>query len=163
MDKKYKEKMGGRGARPGSEASEQFTSKFGGIWVHSEMSGVYVIAPRDCETSAYGKWSKAYRGGAEGHSEGKRQSHSANSQEARFRKIVSCSHGLVLVDKNEGKSTAENPLGTKASARIVVPGCADQDVLDIRRDSPTACRDAINVLLAISARKKTRKLAITNR
>ena len=28
---------------------------------------------------------------------------------------------FVLVNKNEGKSTAENPLDTKASARIVVP------------------------------------------
>ena len=36
------------------------------------MSGVHVIAPRDCETSAYGKLSKATRGGAEGHSEGTR-------------------------------------------------------------------------------------------
>ena len=42
---------------------------------------------------------------------------------------------LVLVDKNDGKRTAENPLDTKASARIVVPGYADPDVLDIRRDS----------------------------
>ena len=32
---------------------------------------------------------------------------------------------FVLVDKNEGKSTAENPLDTKASARVVVPGYAD--------------------------------------
>ena len=36
---------------------------------------------------------------------------------------------FVLVDKNEGKSTAENPLDTKTSARIVVPGYADPDVL----------------------------------
>ena len=49
---------------------------------------------------------------------------------------------FVLVDKNEGKSTAENPLDTKASARIVFPGYADPDALDIRRDSPTACRTA---------------------
>ena len=56
---------------------------------------------------------------------------------------------FVLVDKNGGKSTAENPLGTKASARIVVPGYADPQVLDIRRDSPSACREAISVLLAI--------------
>ena len=40
--------------------------------IHSEMSGVHVIAPRDCETSAYGQLSKATRGGAEGHSEGTR-------------------------------------------------------------------------------------------
>ena len=58
---------------------------------------------------------------------------------------------FVLVDKSEGKSTAENPLDTKASARIVVPGYADPDALDSRRDSPTACREAINVLLAVSA------------
>ena len=32
---------------------------------------------------------------------------------------------FVLVDKNAVKSTAENPLDTKASARIVVPGYAD--------------------------------------
>ena len=58
---------------------------------------------------------------------------------------------LVLVDKNEGKSTAENPLATTASARIAVLGYADPDALDVRRDSPTACREAINVVLAISA------------
>ena len=56
---------------------------------------------------------------------------------------------FVFVDKNEGKSTAENPLDTKASVRIV----ADPDVLDIRRDSPTACREASGVLRAISASK----------
>ena len=58
---------------------------------------------------------------------------------------------FVLVDKDEGKRTAENPLDTKASVGIVVPGYADPDVLDISRDSPTACRGAIHVLLAISA------------
>ena len=68
---------------------------------------------------------------------------------------------FVLVERNEGKSTAENPLDTKASARIVVPGCDDPDVLDIRRDSRTACRDAINVLLAISA-SKGREMGITD-
>ena len=73
---------------------------------------------------------------------------------------MSCSHGFVLADKNEGKSTAENPLDTKASARIVVPGYADPDVLDIRRDSPTACREAINVLLAINASKGREKRAL---
>ena len=66
----------------------------------------------------------------------------------------------VLVDKNEGKSTAGNPLDTKASARIVVPGYADPDVLDIRRDSPTACREAITVLSAISDGKGREKWAI---
>ena len=40
---------------------------------------------------------------------------------------------------------------------MVVPGYADPDVLDIRRDSPTACREAINVLLAISASKGRQK------
>ena len=64
---------------------------------------------------------------------------------------------FVLVEKNEGKSTTENPLDRKASARIVVPEYEDPDVLDIRRDSPTACREAISVLLAISARKGREK------
>ena len=58
---------------------------------------------------------------------------------------------FVLVDMNEGTSTAETPLDTKASARTVVPGYADPDVLDIPRDSPTACREAVNVLLATTA------------
>ena len=39
---------------------------------------------------------------------------------------------FVLVDKNEGKSTADNLLDTKPSARVVVSGYADPDVLDIR-------------------------------
>ena len=64
---------------------------------------------------------------------------------------------FVLVDKSQGKSTGENPWDTNASARIVVPGYADPDVLDFRRDSPTACREAICVLLAISARKEREK------
>ena len=69
---------------------------------------------------------------------------------------------FVLVDKNEGMSTAENPLDTKASARIVVPVYADPVLLDIRRDSPTACREAINVLLAISANKgREKKVLLT--
>ena len=67
---------------------------------------------------------------------------------------------FVLVDKNEGKSTAENPLDTKASARIVIPGYADPDVLHIRRGSPTARREAINFLLAISASKGREKWAL---
>ena len=67
---------------------------------------------------------------------------------------------FVLPDKNEGKSTAENPLDTKASARIVVPRCVDPDVLDIRRDSPTACREAINVLLAVGASTGREKWAL---
>ena len=62
----------------------------------------------------------------------------------------------VFVDKNEGNSTAEDPLDTKASARIVVPGYADPDVFDIRRDSPTACREAI--MLAVSASKGREKV-----
>ena len=66
----------------------------------------------------------------------------------------------MLVDKNDGKSTAKNPLDTKASARIAVSGYADSDVLDIRRDSPTACREAINVLLTISASKGRKKWAL---
>ena len=57
---------------------------------------------------------------------------------------------VVLEDKNEGKSTAETPLATTASARIAVPGYDDPDVLNVRRDSRTGCREA-NVLLAISA------------
>ena len=67
---------------------------------------------------------------------------------------------FVLVDKNEGKNTAENPLDTKAFARVVVPGHADPDVLDTRRDSPIACQEAINVLLAISARKGREKRSL---
>ena len=64
---------------------------------------------------------------------------------------------FVLDGKNEGKSTAENPLDTKASARIVAPGYAYPDVLGICRDSPTACREAVNVLLAVSASKGREK------
>ena len=35
---------------------------------------------------------------------------------------------FVLVERNEGKSTAENPLDVNASARIVVLGYADPEV-----------------------------------
>ena len=57
---------------------------------------------------------------------------------------------FVLVDKNDGRITAENPLDTKASARIVAPRYADPDV------SP-ACREANGVLLAINASKGREK------
>ena len=39
----------------------------------------------------------------------------------------------------------------------MVAGYADPDVLDIRRDSPTACPAAISILLAISASKGREK------
>ena len=68
---------------------------------------------------------------------------------------------FVLVDKNEGKSTADNPPDTKASTRIVLLGYADPDVLDIRRDSPTACREAImSCWLLVPARDE--KMGITD-
>ena len=60
---------------------------------------------------------------------------------------------FVLAEKKEGTSTAENPLDVNASARIVVLGYADPEVLEIRRDSPTACPEAIYVLLAVGASK----------
>ena len=61
---------------------------------------------------------------------------------------------FVFVDKHAGKSTTDKPLPIKASARIVVPGYADPDVLEIRRDAPTAC---IGILLAISASRGRQK------
>ena len=63
----------------------------------------------------------------------------------------------MLVDQNEGKDTTENPLNTKTSAHIVAPGYADPDILSIYRDSPTACRETINVLRTISANKGREK------
>ena len=69
---------------------------------------------------------------------------------------------VLLVNRNEGKSTAENPVDTKASARNVVLGLADPDLLDIRRYSPTGCREAINVLLGISASGEKRALPTTD-
>ena len=60
---------------------------------------------------------------------------------------------FVFVDKNEGKSTKENTLPIKASARLVRPGYVDPDVLEIRRDAPTACRESISILLAIASSK----------
>ena len=42
----------------------------------------------------------------------------------------------------------------------MVPGYADPDVLDIRRDSPNACREARSVLLALSASKGREKLTL---
>ena len=46
---------------------------------------------------------------------------------------------MQSLDKNEGKSTAANPLDMKASTRTVVPGYEDPDVLDIR--SGYQCQD----------------------
>ena len=60
---------------------------------------------------------------------------------------------FVLADNNESRRTAENPSDTKGSTRIAVPRYAGPDVLDSRRDSPTACREAIDVLLTSSASK----------
>ena len=72
------------------------------------------------------------------------QSHLAHAEETRFARSLDAVTFCARRQKHEGKSTADNPLDTKASARIVVPGHAKQDVLDIRRDSPTACREAFN-------------------
>ena len=66
---------------------------------------------------------------------------------------------VLQLHKNEGESTADNPSDTKASARFVVLGYADPDVLDIRRNSPTFCREDINVLPAIGASKGREKWA----
>ena len=91
-----------------------------------------------------------------GNTSGRSKSHLANTEQTRFARacdaVTVCFRG-----QNNGKRTAENPLDTKASACIVVPGYADPDVLDIRRDLPTACREAIRVLLAISASKGREK------
>ena len=76
----------------------------------------------------------------------------------RVNAVTVCFHR----QKNEGKSTTENLLDTKASARIVIPGHADPDVLDIRRDSPTACREAISVLLDYQCQQGTRKVSSTD-
>ena len=65
---------------------------------------------------------------------------------------------FVLVDHNEGKSTTENPLDMKASARIVAPEFADPDILNMHRDSLTTCREAINVLLTISVNKGKKEM-----
>ena len=46
----------------------------------------------------------------------------------------------VLTDKNDGKRTDSNPLPVNANDRIVVPGYKDPDLLDHRRDAPTASR-----------------------
>ena len=62
---------------------------------------------------------------------------------------------FVLVDKSEGRSTAEIPLDTKASARIVVPGYADPDVLDSRRDSPPlVAKPSMSCWLSVPVRNK---------
>ena len=70
------------------------------------------------------------------------QSHLAHVEETSFAR----SRDAVTIrarGQNEGKSTAANHSDTQASARNAVPGNADPNVLDIRRDSPTACREAI--------------------
>ena len=58
-------KVGGRRACSSPEASAHFTSESEGIRIYSEVSGVHVVASGNCETSAYGKLSKANRGGVE--------------------------------------------------------------------------------------------------
>ena len=50
---------------------------------------------------------------------------------------------FVCKDTNNGKGTVENPVNVKPSLRMVVPGYGDSGVLEIRRDSQTACRESI--------------------
>ena len=55
-------------------------------------------------------------------------------------KVIARSRDAVTVcarGQKQGKSTAENHSDTQASARNVVPGYADPNVLDIRRDHQT--------------------------
>ena len=68
---------------------------------------------------------------------------------------------FLFVDTTESKSTVQ----VTASVRTVVPGYADRDLLEIRsdlptacRDSPTACHESIIVLLTISASRSGEKL-----
>ena len=72
MVKKYKERWEAEKHVPIPKRVYISRANLEEFGVHSEMSGMHVIAPRDCETSAYGQWSKANRGGAEGLSEGAR-------------------------------------------------------------------------------------------
>lgn len=56
----------------------------------------------------------------------------------------------VLVDKNAGQRTETNELPLRASARIVIPGIQDPDLLSLRRDAPTGnvfdCRTSVLTL-----------------
>ena len=73
MSKEYKEKLEAEEHLPVPKREHTSHENVGGIWIHSEVSGVHVVASGNCETtSAYGKLSKANRGGTEGHSQGTR-------------------------------------------------------------------------------------------
>ena len=63
----------------------------------------------------------------------------------------------MLVDKNDGKMHSRESIRREGVRPHCGPGNADPHVLDIRGNSPTACREAINVLLAISASKGQEK------
>ena len=67
----------------------------------------------------------------------------APSEAARIRaacpdRILQMRH--MFTDKNDGKRTATNPLPIKADDRLIVPGFKDPDLVDLRRNAPTACR-----------------------
>ena len=68
----------------------------------------------------------------------------------------------LFTDKNDGKRTASNPLPIDANDRLLVPGYKDPDLLDLRRDAPTASRHSQHLLLLIAASKQHKHWRISS-
>ena len=68
----------------------------------------------------------------------------------------------MFTDKNDGKRTASNPLPIKADDRLIVLGFKDPDLVDLRRDAPTACRHSQHLLFLIASAKKYKHFRISS-
>ena len=58
MDRVHR-KGGHGGTRPGPEASVHIACELGGVGLHGQMSGMYVVASENDDTNAHGKLSLA--------------------------------------------------------------------------------------------------------
>ena len=101
MDTECREKLEAEEHVPVPERVYISRENFGGIRIHSEVSGVYVVASGNCWTSAYGKLSKANRGGSEGQ---RRQRHMKEYQDRAAEKGTKRTNA----DQEEGRQQREH-------------------------------------------------------
>ena len=68
----------------------------------------------------------------------------------------------LFTDKNDGKRTEQNPLPIDANDRLLVPGYQDPDLLELRRDAPTAGQHSQNLLFLVGSSVRYRKWRIAS-
>ena len=82
------------------------------------------------------------------------------ASENNLNRILQMRH--LFTDKNDGKRTEANPLPIKANDRLLVPGFQDPDLLELRRDAPTAGQHSQHLLFLIGSSKQYRNWRIAS-